>query len=107
MLEVHVTFPNAGEAQALSRAAVERRLAACANILPAMHSFYWWDGAVQSEDEVAVVFKTADDRQGELVTFLAERHSYKVPAIVVHRPVDVHPPYAAWVERETRQGRSR
>jgi periplasmic divalent cation tolerance protein len=102
MLEVHVTFPNAAEASSVSRAAVERRLAACANVGPAMHSFYWWDGSVQSEDEVAVVFKTAEAAVDALVAFVAEKHSYDVPAIVVHRPLRAAPSYAAWVERETR-----
>ena len=103
MLEVHVTFPNAAEAGALSRMAVERRLAACANVLPAMHSFYWWDGAVQSEDEVGVVFKTAEAAVDALVAFVVSEHSYEIPAITVHRPEAVHEPYAAWVEREARK----
>ena len=102
MLEVHVTFANAAEAHVLSRTAVERRLAACANILPAMHSFYWWDGRVRSEDEVAVVFTTADATAAALVAFVAANHSYKVPAITVHRPEAVHEPYRAWVEKEAR-----
>ena len=91
MVEVHVTFPNAAEANALSRAAVEQRLAACASVMGAMHSYFWWAGALQSEDEVAVVFKTADDRESALVAFLAAHHSYEVPAIIVHQPrVVVH-----------------
>jgi len=102
MLEVHVTFPNATEASAVSRAAVERRLAACANVGPEMHSFYWWDGLVQSEDEVAVVFKTTEAAVDALVAFVSDKHSYDVPAIIVHRPVRVAPSYEDWVNRETR-----
>jgi periplasmic divalent cation tolerance protein len=103
MLEVHVTFPNAAEADAISRAAVEQRLAACANIGPAVHSFYWWDGKVQSEDEVAVVFKTAEAAVDALVAFVAKQHSYAVPAIIVHRPVRSAASYEDWVNRETRR----
>ena len=86
----------------MSRAAVEKRLAACANLSQPIHSFYWWDGAVQSEDEVAVVFKTADAVADALIAFVTERHSYEVPAIVVHRPQSVSEPYRRWVEQETR-----
>jgi periplasmic divalent cation tolerance protein len=103
MLEVHVTFPNAGEASAVSRAAVEQRLAACANLMPGVHSLYWWEGKVQSEDEVAVVYKTADAAVDALVAFLSERHSYQVPAIVVHRPLRAAQSYEDWVNRETRR----
>ncbi len=102
MLEVHVTFPNAAEAARVSRAAVEKRLAACANVGAAMHSFYWWDGAVQSADEVGVVFKTTDSAADALIAFVAERHSYDVPAIVVHRPLRAATSYEEWVTRETR-----
>lgn len=101
MVEVHVTFPNAAEATALSRRAVEKRLAACANVFPVMHSFYWWDGAVQSEDEVAVVFKTAEPALDALIAFVAGEHSYQVPAIVVHRPAAARKSYEDWVVRET------
>ena len=101
MLEVHVTFPSLAEATVIAREAVEQRLAACANVLSPMHSFYWWDGAVQSEDEVAVVFKTAEGGAATLVAFIAGRHSHQVPAIVVHQPLRVHRPYDDWVARET------
>jgi len=104
MVEVHVTFPTADEAVALSRLAVERRLAACANILPAMHSFYWWDGAVQSQDEVAVVFKTAEPAVDALIAFVADKHSDTVPAIVVHRALAGTKSYEDWMGRETRPG---
>ena len=103
MLEVHVTFPNAAEAASVSRAVVEERLAACANIGPAIHSLYWWDGKVQSEDEVAVVFKTADAGLDALIEFVKQKHSYQVPAIIVHRPVRVAQSYEDWVNRETRR----
>ena len=101
MLEVHVTFPNAAEATATARAAVEARLAACANLVP-MHAFYWWDGKVQSEDEVAVVFKTTGTAADALIAFISARHSYPVPAIVVHRPLSAATSYEEWVTRETR-----
>jgi periplasmic divalent cation tolerance protein len=101
MVEVHVTFPNADEANALARRAVEKRLAACANVFAGMHSFYWWDGAVQSEDEVAVVFKTAEPVVDALIAFVAGEHSDAVPAIVVHRALAAGQTYEDWVTRET------
>ena len=102
IVEVHVTFPNAEEARVLSRAAVDQHLAACANILAPMQSFYWWEGDVKSEDEVAVVFKTAAKAVDALIAFVAKHHSYEVPAIVVHGPLRSVVSYEEWVERETR-----
>ena len=56
---VYVTAPDTAEAENLARTMVEARLAACANVLGELRSFYWWDGAVQNEGEVAVLFKTS------------------------------------------------
>ena len=102
MLEIHVNFPNAEEASAISREAVEKRLAACANVFGQVHSFYWWDEAVRSEDEVAVVLKTSARSVNALIEFIARKHSDAVPGIVVYRPTQAHAPYLEWIERETR-----
>jgi periplasmic divalent cation tolerance protein len=104
MIEVHVNFGSDAEARRISRGAVEKRLAACANVFAPVRSFYWWNGAIEDEDEVAVVFKTSDDRRDALVAFIADTHSYDVPSIIVHRPVDANAPYAAWVDAETAAG---
>jgi len=101
MLEVHVNYPTDAEAQSAARMAVEKRLAAGVNIHGAIHSHYWWDGAVQSANEVAVVFKTSEGRVDALIAFIAGGHSYETPGVVVHRPVRAHAPYLAWIERET------
>jgi periplasmic divalent cation tolerance protein len=101
MIEVHVNFGSDEEARRVSRSAVEHRLAACANLFATVHSIYWWDGAVQAEDEVAVVFKTSEERRDALIDFVAANHSYRVPSIIVHRPLQVNESYREWVERET------
>jgi periplasmic divalent cation tolerance protein len=103
MLEVHVNFGEANEASAVAREAVEQRLAACANIHGPIRSLYWWDGAVQSGMETAVVFKTSAEAVDDLVGLIAARHSYEVPSIVVHSPVRAHAPYLEWIARETRR----
>ena len=45
---VYTTYPSVVEAERAGRAIVERRLAACVNILPGMVSHYWWQGALVS-----------------------------------------------------------
>jgi len=103
MLEVHVNYPNDAEAQSAARMAVEKRLAAAANIHGAIQSHYWWNGAMQSEGEVPVVFKTSEASVDALMAFIARSHSYQTPSIIVHRPDRATAPYLAWVERETHQ----
>jgi periplasmic divalent cation tolerance protein len=103
MLEVHVNFGAADEAERVSRAAVERRLAACANIHGPIRSFYWWKGAVKEAGETAVVFKTSEDSVEALMAFIAGAHSYELPGMIVHKPATVNAAYLDWVRRETRK----
>jgi periplasmic divalent cation tolerance protein len=104
MLEVHVNFGSAEEASTVARQAVEKRLAASANVLAPVHSFYWWEKEVRSEDEVPVVFRTSEGKVNDLMDFVGRSHSYDTPGIVVHRPMTANTRYLAWIDRETRQG---
>jgi periplasmic divalent cation tolerance protein len=103
MLEVHVNFGSAEEASTVARQAVEKRLAASANIYPAIRSFYWWEQEVRAEEETPVVFKTAEAKVHDLMDFIARAHSYDTPGIIVHRPMTVNPKYLAWIDNETRR----
>ena len=61
---VIVTASNEDEAAKIGKALVEERLAACANILGAIQSVYWWEGKVCEGEEVALVLKTSDSPGG-------------------------------------------
>lgn len=98
---VYVTAPDLAEAERLARLAVERRLAACANILPAMRSLYWWRGKLEQADEVVLLFKTTEALAGELTRTLAEAHSYDCPCVVVLPIESGHPAFLQWIEEET------
>lgn len=96
---VYAVFPDAATAERIGREMVERRLAACVNILGPCRSIYRWQGAIETADEVPALFKTA--RPDALIAALAERHPYDVPAIVRWPIVAAHPAYAAWIATET------
>ena len=79
---LYTTWPDAETAEAVARAAVDARLAACANILGPMRSIYRWGGAVQAEAETAMLLKTPAAAAGRLMAFVRERHPYDAPCIV-------------------------
>ena len=68
---VCVTAPSRAEAEAIGRALVEARLAASVNVVPAVSSFYWWEGTLREGDEAMLWAKTRADlvefahRQGQ------------------------------------------
>src|SRR6202043_367798 len=54
---VYTPYPSVVEAERAGRAIVERRLAACVNILPGMVSYYWWQGAIDRGEEAVMIIK--------------------------------------------------
>ena len=57
------TFPDAETARRISKQLVEEKLAACANIFPAIESIYRWKGKIETGQEMIAFFKTSEDRQ--------------------------------------------
>lgn len=84
------------QAEPLLRAALGERLVACGNILPAVRSHYWWQGAICSDDEALVIMETAADRVDAALRRLAELHPYEVPKLLAFAPTAAHAPYVAW-----------
>jgi periplasmic divalent cation tolerance protein len=75
------TYPSRESALAAVTSAVEQRLAACGNVVPA-ESRYLWRGRVEAHAEALVLFKTVPKKVGALLEFLGTTHPYDVPEIV-------------------------
>ena len=77
------TIGASADVEPLARALVEERLAACVNVLPAMQSFFRWEGTVQRDDERQLVIKTSAARLEALQTRLRALHPYELPEMLV------------------------
>ena len=102
IVTVYATFPNEAEASRIARQLVEERLAACANILSPSRSIYRWQDATEEAEEVPTLFKTTAATAEAVIARLAELHSYDVPAAVAWPIEAAHPPYAEWVQENSR-----
>jgi periplasmic divalent cation tolerance protein len=100
-LQVVTTTDSPGEADRLARSAVERRLAACAQVVGPVTSTYWWEGAVETASEWQCILKTTAARFDELRAHLEREHTYETPEIVATPIVAGGAAYLEWVERET------
>ena len=90
-------FPDAETASGIAQALVEQNFAACANVMPAVHSIYRWKDKIETAGEVIVFFKTAKDRQAAFQEKLRSLHPYEVPEIIFV-PIDSGlPAYLSWV----------
>ena len=84
------------DALSLVRTLVDERLAACANVLPAMVSVYRWKGSVEQEKEHQVIIKTSSDRLPALETRVRQIHPYELPEFLV-LDASGGAAYLAWV----------
>ena len=98
---VYVTAVDATEAELIARTVVGERLAACANLLGAIKSIYWWNGEVCEGEEVALVLKTSAERKSGLIDRIKQLHSYDCPCIVCLPIADGNPDFLNWVGQET------
>ena len=102
VVSIYVVFADADEAERIGRTMIEERLAACINILPGVRSIYRWQGAIESAEEVAAIFKTSNAKADALIARIAGLHSYDVPCIASW-PIDkILGSYADWVEDSVR-----
>lgn len=100
---VMTTVVGPEEAARLGRALVEERLAACATLLPAVHSIYRWKGQIESSVECMLLLKTAEDRLSALEARLHELHSYQTPEFLVLAVEAGSHPYLAWLDASIRE----
>ncbi|SPB17947.1 cytochrome C biogenesis protein [Caballeronia novacaledonica] len=96
------TLPDTAAANTLAQSALEARLAACVTNLGAVSSQYHWKGALESSQEVQLLFKTSVARSEALQRFVEARHPYETPEILVWQ-VDASPGYGQWVNAETQR----
>jgi periplasmic divalent cation tolerance protein len=101
---VYTTWPSIVEAEKAGRAIVERRLAACVNILPGMISHYWWQGKIERAEETVMLVKTRAALAEDVRRAVKEMHSYKTPAIMVLPLESVDADYYRWIVEEAKSG---
>ena len=88
---------SAEDAERIAEALVERQLAACVNVLPAVRSFYRWKGVLQRDEEHLLVIKTRAERFEALREALVALHPYELPEVVALPIVAGHAPYLEWI----------
>jgi periplasmic divalent cation tolerance protein len=98
---VYTTYPTLVEAERAGRTLVERRLAACVNILPGMVSHYWWQGKIERGEETVMLIKTRASLAEAVRGVVKDTHSYATPAILVLPIESVDQTYLGWLMGET------
>jgi periplasmic divalent cation tolerance protein len=100
MTDVRVVLTTAGsteEARRIANELVERRLAACVNVVTKLDSIYLWKGKVQEAEEYLLVIKTTKDLFPRVRDAIKEMHSYEVPEVISLAVEDGTEEYFKWI----------
>jgi periplasmic divalent cation tolerance protein len=103
MAEVRIVLTTVGlveKAEELANELVERRLAACVNIIGPIRSIYRWKNAIEREQEYLLIIKTTGDRASALAAAFAELHPYELPEHVELAVEGGSVPYLEWLSAQ-------
>ena len=98
---VFVTTSSSHEAEKLGKAIVEKKLAACGNIIPKIRSVFWWKETLEAEEEALLILKSRSALFSELITVIKSLHSYEVPEIIGIPIIAGSEEYLRWIDEET------
>lgn len=96
------TVPDSAVAQQLTADALAARLCACVTQLGTVQSSYHWQGAVETTQEIQLLFKTSAARASDLEQFILAHHPYDTPEIIAWHAT-ASAAYGQWVAAETRR----
>jgi periplasmic divalent cation tolerance protein len=98
---VLITASSAQEAEKLGRALVEKRLAACGNIIQDIRSVFWWKHTLSTEQEALLIIKSRASLFPTIVNAATALHSYEVPEIIAIPIIAGSERYLKWIDEET------
>ena len=100
-LLVLTNMPDRDSAESLARTLVEKKLAACVNLLAPCRSVYRWKDEVQNDEEHPMLIKTTHERYTALEAAIRAGHPYELPEIIAVQLAAGLPAYLDWVAAET------
>ncbi|MBW4697454.1 MAG: divalent-cation tolerance protein CutA [Aphanocapsa lilacina HA4352-LM1] len=101
LLVVLTTVPDHASGIAIARTLVERRLVACAQLLPPMVSVFIWQDKLSTETEQLLLLKVPAEVYAMLEVALGDLHPYEVPEVVALEAVQVSEGYLGWAVAQT------
>ena len=94
--------PRGAVAEQIASTLVDRRLAACVNIIPGVQSVYRWQGKIARDDELLLLIKTTTSRFDELSALIVDMHPYELPEVIavsIERGISE---YLQWIEEQVK-----
>ncbi len=102
LLQVVTTTADKADAVRLAEAILNKRLAACVQIIGPIESRYWWNGHLETANEFSVLMKTHAKLYAKLEKLLLDEHPYDEPEVIATPAERVSPGYLQWLKDELR-----
>lgn len=97
---VFITTPSKEVARRIAKMLLEKKLAACVNIVPSINSIYMWKGEICDDEEVLLIVKSSADKfEGDFVPNVQAEHPYDLPEIIALPIVDGSKSYLEWIQK--------
>ena len=77
---------------------LKKKLCACANIFPEIHSMFEWKGKINLEKETVLILKTTEDKFSSLEKLISEKHTYETPCILKLDITNGNKKFLNWIE---------
>ena len=100
---IFVTTGSEEEAHKVAELLLERRKAACVNIVPGVASSFWWQGKLDSARESLLIIKTRALLLPEIIELVKSVHSYEVPEIIALPIIGGNEDYLKWIDDEVKE----
>lgn len=96
-----VTASSEEEAKKIAQSLVDKRLAACVNIIKDVQSVFRWKGKISDEKELLLIIKTRKKLYKNVEEEVKRLHSYEVPEVIALPIVLGSMDYLYWIDSET------
>jgi periplasmic divalent cation tolerance protein len=101
-IQVITAIGKREDAEEIANAMVEKRLAACVQIVGPIVSTYWWKGTIERAEEWLCIIKSKKELYDVLEKSIKEIHSYETPEIFALSIVAGSGDYLKWLSREVK-----
>lgn len=95
---VLITTSSVDEAQAIGRELVDKRVAACVNIIPGLRSLFRWQGVIEEQEETLMLVKSRGEYLPSILEIVKRLHSYTVPEVIALPILAGSSDYLAWID---------
>jgi periplasmic divalent cation tolerance protein len=96
----YTTIDSEANAQKLAEELIQSKLVACVNVIPAMKSFYEWEGKLCKDEELVMILKSDKTKFSAIESFFEENHPYETPCLLEMSVSNVSEAYNSWLSNQ-------